>query len=59
MTNKKCVPSVRNWDQIFVVQSLAGYMATELRVMLLRIHVARVEKNCQAEWLQRVEMLSP
>lgn len=53
------VPSVRHRDQVLVVKSLAGDVATKLHVVLLRVHVACVEENRQAKRLQRVQMLSP
>lgn len=34
-------------------------MAAELHVVLLRVHVAGVEEDRQAEWLQGVQMLPP
>lgn len=52
-------PSVRHRDQILIVESFASNVATELRVVFLRVHVACVEEDRQAEWFQRVQMLPP
>lgn len=43
------LPSVCHRDQILVVESLAGDMTTELHVTLLRVHVACIEEDRQAE----------
>lgn len=57
--NSDHVPSVRHWDQVLVVESLAGDVTAELHVMFLRVHIARIEENRQAKRLEGVQMLTP
>jgi hypothetical protein len=56
---KNDVPSVCHRDQILVVQCLASDVTAELHIVLLRFHVACIEKNRQTERLKRIEMLPP
>lgn len=52
-------PPVGDGHQVLGVHRLAGHVRTELSVVLLRRHVARVQQNGQAQRLERVEVLAP